>query len=590
MFKLILIVFAIFSLNHSWADCTVSDGENLVKIPETKTSSLFDQGKSLTSHKAQDQDGVGTCYSNSTSIALKTVLPDNPDVSYLHAAINASTNGWRQKNWDWTKRKKTPHFKKDDEKTFIDGGFVCETIAAMKKAGGACPAQFSKLENHEALSPEMQSRYMNSLSSYFDKINQMKKDPKQFEDYKNNLVDIISDIESYQTQLIQKCEEEKNHENLVVDRIQVILNHTIRTNIESDTPCSKERLKTITDTLDIALDLNNDRIKIQLPESDKVKFKALISSDPQFEELLNRYIENDQEDESIRDQAASELMKKLNTFFQSDKQISSELDCSEPLFDEEAVVAKLAIGAMHHKKREDCSEIDTDNFDHVLAGNKCEENFMRALATEQIKELIDLGVKIESSLIPDLTNTFVGHGNQISSIIMPECLKRSNLVPMNNISCSTFPLCDPSKYLNVDNYQYSGPAGKCYSIGSAKSIIGTHVFNAIKENRALTVSMCTAFMLDPSVKTNFCQNTPPGISGHSMHSMAISGYRCNQGKLEYEILNSWGANCPPPGYEKNSGIECVLDENGDPTGRFWLKEDLLVNNTTEINSVRKNKK
>lgn len=94
-------------------------------------------------------------------------------------------------------------------------------------------------------------------------------------------------------------------------------------------------------------------------------------------------------------------------------------------------------------------------------------------------------------------------------------------------------------------------------------------------------------MVNPNTVSNFCKNAPAGVSGHSYHAMAVSGYRCVAGKMEYEILNSWGKeSCPINAAPyKNSAIECVLDSNGRPTGKWWAKEDVLIDNTTRVNDV-----
>jgi hypothetical protein len=76
--------------------------------------------------------------------------------------------------------------------------------------------------------------------------------------------------------------------------------------------------------------------------------------------------------------------------------------------------------------------------------------------------------------------------------------------------------------------------------------------------------------------------------------MTISGYRCVEGKIEYEILNSWGGYCIVNNNDgvtfKNSAVECQQDDNGNPIGVMWIKEDVLVDSTTDITVVSKRSK
>ena len=62
--------------------------------------------------------------------------------------------------------------------------------------------------------------------------------------------------------------------------------------------------------------------------------------------------------------------------------------------------------------------------------------------------------------------------------------------------------------------------------------------------------------------------------------MTITGYRCKENRIEYEIVNSWGTSC-----EDNKNIECQKDANGDTTGPSWIKEDALVDNSTDLTTI-----
>lgn len=176
---------------------------------------------------------------------------------------------------------------------------------------------------------------------------------------------------------------------------------------------------------------------------------------------------------------------------------------------------------------------------------------------------------------------------------MPECSYKSQLIPLDDVSCASFSTCDRTGKKDYDNSNYTGAKDSCHTIDTARSMVRTKVFNAISENRAMGISVCTSFLEDPNTKTDFCRNAGKGVEGHSMHSMTLSGYRCVEGKIEYEVLNSWGSSyCPvtEEGKTKNNAFDCVTDKYGNPTGRFWVKEDVLVDSTTDINAVLVRKK
>ena len=107
----------------------------------------------------------------------------------------------------------------------------------------------------------------------------------------------------------------------------------------------------------------------------------------------------------------------------------------------------------------------------------------------------------------------------------------------------------------------------------------------VDKKRPIIVSMCTGFLKeDEKEEANFsgsnnkqfkCDETKK----HGLHSMNIVGHRCINGKVEYEILNSWGAQC--------DSYNDYFKKNCDPeTGRFFIPEEMLISNTCELEYVK----
>ena len=96
MAKLFFVLFLLLSSTSVGADCQFFDGTKSLKVLEGQAVSLRSPGKSLEKLKIQDQDGLNTCYANTTSVILKSILPNQPDVSYTHAAVMGTTRGWEE--------------------------------------------------------------------------------------------------------------------------------------------------------------------------------------------------------------------------------------------------------------------------------------------------------------------------------------------------------------------------------------------------------------------------------------------------------------------------------------------------------------
>ena len=64
--------------------------------------------------------------------------------------------------------------------------------------------------------------------------------------------------------------------------------------------------------------------------------------------------------------------------------------------------------------------------------------------------------------------------------------------------------------------------------------------------------------------------------------MTIIVRRCVDGKVEYEIQNSWGAQC-------DSYNEFFTQKCDTETGRLFIPEEMLINNMNEVEFLKMNK-
>jgi hypothetical protein len=118
----LLIFLSLISFNTFAQDCgDVKDGT---------ISRLDAPGKSLSNARVQDQDGLGTCYANTASLLLQSVLPNNPEVSYLHLSINRAEKLVQK---ELKSQGKVQAFK-DNGDLLLDAGFACDSIKLAKEA------------------------------------------------------------------------------------------------------------------------------------------------------------------------------------------------------------------------------------------------------------------------------------------------------------------------------------------------------------------------------------------------------------------------------------------------------------------------
>jgi|GEM_PF-5656851 len=159
---LALLVIAFYPLkNYAQINCS---GSSI-----TPTTNLRSAGKSLHNMALQDQDGIGTCYANTLSLALEARIGE--PVSYHQLAIlygvshNATNN-------NAVVQSSGDH---NIEKTILDGGFACDTFNEVKKRTPNYLCKRSSVPGENLTEPYRQALYYNALADFYDQFNKFKK-------------------------------------------------------------------------------------------------------------------------------------------------------------------------------------------------------------------------------------------------------------------------------------------------------------------------------------------------------------------------------------------------------------------------------
>lgn len=608
MIRSLLILSSTFLLQNALAvDCTVTVGGKSQTIPDGSVKSLFDPKGNMENFKVQDQDGLGTCYANATTAVLKSVLPGQPDLSYHHAALKGSTMSDSQ---DWSKGGK--YMKGKD--VFLEGGWVCDTIKGMQKGGGACPAEFSLTENEEIQETWLQKDVYKGLAQYFDKMNSIKKNPKKLEKLRNDLTLVIETLKAKQAELIEKCEAETNAEYPVKSPLGDMLT-TALFGMDTKKPCGAAIMKAAKALSTKDTVIKGDSYKGEVKQEVVDALEKELRDDPELAKQIKHHINGIKLTPKELEAAGLKMKEKIRKVFEkfvpaktfAGKKCEGEgadYPLISPFYGGDSFInAQAAIKDRNCQEALTRTQLASGDFKKDVKKDKA----LSCIAPGTLEQLLAalqplLAFKktLDESLVDPLSSETVTFAQQMEKALMPNCLDPANLISMENVSCESHAMCDPGKGKSYDNSKYAGKKGGCLSMDSAKSIFQSEIISGIKENRALAVAVCTGFMKKSKTMTDFCQKKAEGIKGHGYHEMTISGYRCVGGKIEYQLTNSWGASCPQdvvtgevidfdaePVY-KNDVFDCELDKDKNPTGKFWVKEDSLVNNTTELTTVKNN--
>lgn len=158
------------------------------------------------------------------------------------------------------------------------------------------------------------------------------------------------------------------------------------------------------------------------------------------------------------------------------------------------------------------------------------------------------------------------------------------------------PACATQMSQRADDYSDNCSDRNINSASTASSAKSLAV-EEICAGRALGVSICTGFFkASTPIDSKFCDDDEPGVADHGRHAVTLIGYRQGpNSKRQFLIQNSWGNSCPfrqgisgavPPALQNLVECEVTPGAIASPTGRFWVDEDLLFNNTYHMSTYR----
>jgi hypothetical protein len=570
-----LSLFIISSLSFA-QECKISRASNSdpssfeqKSIEANKSVSYFDKSGPLSDFKIQDQDGLGTCYANALTAALKVSHSSHPDVSYLHASFLGSEA--RFKKEDKVIQEKTIDVNgmvvKINE-LFNHGGFVCGSFEAMKKAGGACPSNFSLIENDPN-----QKNILSGLGKYLDYLDG--KEGKEKKEFVKDFSLLLKDARESLNLKKQECKEKKKTGFNPIDTLVKSIKYTF--NSANESSCTEKINEFI-------------RSLFHEPSEDSLD-PFLGEPKEEFIQVVKEFFDSENALDLITDHLKSkQKMDKNSAFIDAlEKKIKEKMqdnNCqSEPLFPEnlrEIVFNQVAEDFSKHLLL-DCEKMDL-SVDGEEASLACLPEELMSVNKDLIASYEAISQFLGGNFLKELAHSEIESSlDLLEAELMPGCQISQNLISLESLNCSSV---DKYKYI-----QFCQPDGTCEWKIDTRQVYKSYqdkIFSSLDKNKGVSVSVCTSFMVNETFNpTELCEKKSDGIEGHSYHAMSITGYRCVNGKIQYQLLNSWGQNCPPAAGDslKNDFMECDLDSEGRPRGSFWVNEEILFDSTTAIDSI-----
>jgi hypothetical protein len=536
-------------------------------IEENKSFSYLSEGGPLSAFKTQDQDGLGTCYANALTAALKVSLPGHDDVSYLHASFLGSEEKFKTDN-KVLKRKTVQVDGKDVEvdELFNYGGFTCKTFEAMKSQGGACPSNYSLIENDPN-----QKKILTALGRYLDHFNDKK--PKSEKEFSQNFSLLLEKAKDARTQKKEECKKKKEAGFIPVETLAKSIKYTF--NYGNENPCSEKLNEFISTLFESPSEESIDPFLGAPKEEFSQLIKTIFSS---YEAISAMASQNDKE-------------KNINSFINL-----IEMKIKEKMQDKncrtEPLIPKVLHEVIYDQIKKEWTDYLLLNCDEVdLSEEEVEETFscfppeLMPLGKDLYFGHQAISEKLGDDFLKDLRKSKVSSSmDELKKELMPECQKERNLIPLDDLSCKGIDLYDSF----IEICQADGTCEWGFDKEKVKKSFQDKIFTALENKKGLSISVCTSFMNNQTyTPTDLCRSNTNGVQGHGYHAMSVTGYRCVNGKIQYQIQNSWGSDCPwAAGITgKSDFMECDFDQDGKARGSFWVDEEVLFDSTIEISSL-----
>ncbi|MFP5491696.1 MAG: hypothetical protein ACLGG0_09350 [Bacteriovoracia bacterium] len=473
----------------------------------------------------QDQDGLGSCYANTASLMMEhnLKLPSTP--SYFQLSMNASAHRGTFMYTD----------KEGVSDLFNRGGWVCETFDSAKKEG-YCDSGTFEWDAVGTTDPQLgQETFLNSLGALIEnhraELSRLS-NTKMFSEERQKLERQLAGVFQNRAQLCQT-----KQEDFLADRFF-------------------DRLKRKW----------SDRLKRMKPGADRTAlskmydktFTAGLATPEARAYLTNDFLPRSFDDAFLATNPSVDALKRRNMLPEKMFEIwwwnKLKLPGKFSPFEYEGYEY-----VKDYKSRSACREDET-----IVA----------------VKSLVFGCGQVPAIIEPRHEET----ARDVLKAI--QLATRSGEAGLKGLVNLISPMCGAEMQARKGKIK-AGCNNKSISDELGAVAAAAEMEDEICQGRAVGIAFCTGFLKSSTpINSQFCTQDVPGIEKHGRHAVALVGVKNNLvGERVFLMQNSWGRSCP---FLQHSGgkipdalkglVECEMS-NGSPTGRFWVNEKLMMNNT-----------
>ncbi|MBI2522400.1 MAG: hypothetical protein HYV97_18410 [Bdellovibrio sp.] len=604
-------------------------------------SSLRDPGKSLESMELQDQDGLGTCYANALSLAMEAEL--GTPVSYHEIALrygvsNASASGGR------SRAVTTTNNDTGEATLFNEGGWSCESFDILRKRRPPTICRRDDIPLERLENSNDQEDVMKKLAEFYDTFSKFKKQKKEkAEKFDEALKEILANANATSSTRCQSLMTDPNRkaigmqlhlQNYCLEKYTDLQNAMKEvadfTLLRNDLPDNQENKA----TRDIYLELINSSTEKAGQARAKIRQLGAIDVDPTLTGTVPDMIEVN--GESVMQFPSCDLLPKFENILKAHVthvatafNNAGELNPAgrmRPVVDQFARANFNAIAGEPNFPAEIFSNSEGSPFSENRLQASLRQDIAQSVPSVCQREIVWRDMQNTETLqntfyhkakicLPDdllfsTVSAFEGLATLnngafpaqdflkavtkvdgklddfMMGIIGPNCAEHAIAIPPA-LRCDSkdFPITLTSAERRGKNAAKRKELERQKSISFMRNYTETSL-NTAPKGRPVMVSLCTAFFQNETHDSDFNRaNCSGGIPGHGYHEMSVIGTRCNNGKLEYQVQNSWGQGCGS--FTKVTDTDSIVLYDCNEQGGFaWIPEEVLVLNTDKVKRLQ----
>ena len=511
-------------------------------------------GGSFEHFRTQDQNGLGTCYANTASAILESILPSNSEVSYLDLAI----------------RYKESIGISSAIGSSLDAGYVCKTINAAKASGGVCPRSDTLFESYAIHGDKanISRRTLEELDKVYDSMERMSEEEKEF------FIQQLEDLYSTKLNLaLQTCRDSANEraKNLFIYPSLATVADKIRREIKKIQNSKPSNYKEQIRKLKKSQKYLKNKV-IYNPPLEIIRDRNKIVRSKELERII---------DETYRPYVTNFSAQQVDEIPNFERQVFEKMGLDDFPHLYQGTISmhridqdKAMISPEECAKKEALNILSNYGLANTALGNvveNCDLHFQLNTTASYLSHLIrHVPILADASLFELLRNSS-NRSELLRNAFKINC--DGNLIQIpNNTTCRSY---------NAKDLYNTKTKSANEIVEEMRSIIHQQLSN----DRPVGIGVCSIFMRERGINTKFGRDELcTGGGMHQLHAMTVIGFRektfaTGEIKREYLLQNSWGEDC---GYQPTQE-NCIGE-----TGRFWVEESELLLNTRRIDEISLN--